>query len=126
MVRATKSLIFHENYFTTFWEIGQENGPLAEKLQTERARGLGRKTREEIRKENQMTALRFQTGEWHQISQASLRWDSSDSRVRFSAGAAEEIASPGSTFCADLFRYPFHSCVTVVIHKIYWSFCPKC
>ena len=32
MDRATKSLIFHENYFTTFWEISQENGPLAEKM----------------------------------------------------------------------------------------------
>ena len=29
---------------------------------TERARGLGRKTREETGKGNQMTALRFQTG----------------------------------------------------------------
>ena len=29
---------------------------------TERARGLGRKTREELGKGNQMTALRFQTG----------------------------------------------------------------
>ena len=29
------------------------------------ARGLGRKTREEIAKENKMTALRFQTGEFN-------------------------------------------------------------
>ena len=43
---------------------------------TERARaGLGRKkqTREEIGKGNQLTALRFQTGDGHQTSQASLR-----------------------------------------------------
>ena len=40
--------------------------------ETERARGRGRKTREEIGKGNQMTALRFQTGERHQTSPASL------------------------------------------------------
>ena len=34
----------------------------AEKNKTERVTGLGRKTREEIAKWNQMTALRFQTG----------------------------------------------------------------
>ena len=34
----------------------------AEKDKTERVTGLGRKTREEIVKWNQMTALRFQTG----------------------------------------------------------------
>ena len=33
-----------------------------EKRKTERVTGLGRKTREEIVKWNQMTALRFQTG----------------------------------------------------------------
>ena len=33
------------------------------KDKTERAKGLGRKTREETGKGNQMTALRFQTGE---------------------------------------------------------------
>ena len=40
---------------------------------TERARGLGRKTSEKIGKGNQITALRFQTGERHQISSASQR-----------------------------------------------------
>ena len=35
----------------------------AEKDKTERVIGLGRRTREEIVKWNQMTALRFQTGE---------------------------------------------------------------
>ena len=40
---------------------------------TERARGLGeKKTNEKIGKGNQMTALRFQTGELHQTSPASL------------------------------------------------------
>ena len=45
----------------------------AEKDQTERVTGLGRRTGEEIAKWNQVTALRFQTGERHQISPASLR-----------------------------------------------------
>ena len=41
------------------------------------SRGLGRKTKEEIGKWNQMTALRFQTGEEkHQISPASLQGNS--------------------------------------------------
>ena len=43
-------------------EKSQKNGPLAEKCQTERARGLGRKTREEIGKGNEIITLRFQTG----------------------------------------------------------------
>ena len=45
----------------------------AEKDKIERVTGLGRKTREEIAKWNQMTALRFQTGGRHQTSPASLR-----------------------------------------------------
>ena len=43
------------------------------KVKTERVTGLGRRTREEIAKWNQMTALRFQTGGRHQTSPASLR-----------------------------------------------------
>ena len=43
------------------------------KDQSERLTGLGRGTREEIAKWNQMTALRFQTGGRHQTSPASLR-----------------------------------------------------
>ena len=39
----------------------------------ERVTGLGRKTREELAKWNQMIALRFQTGGRHQTSPASLR-----------------------------------------------------
>ena len=39
----------------------------------ERVTGLGRRTREEIAKWNQMTALRFQTGGRHQTSPVSLR-----------------------------------------------------
>ena len=45
----------------------------AEKDKTDRVTGLGRRTREEIAKWNQMTALRFQTGERHQTPPASLR-----------------------------------------------------
>ena len=45
----------------------------AEKDKTETVTGLGRRTREEIAKWNQMTALRFQTGGRHQTSPASLR-----------------------------------------------------
>ena len=47
----------------------------AEKDKTERVTGLGRRTREEIAKWNQMTALRFQTGGRHQTPPASLRGD---------------------------------------------------
>ena len=51
-----------------------ENGPASRKKdRTERVIGLGSRTREEIVKWNQMTALRFQTGRRHQTSPASLR-----------------------------------------------------
>ena len=45
----------------------------AENDKTERVTGLGRRTREETAKWNQMTAPRFQTGVRHQISPASHR-----------------------------------------------------
>ena len=45
----------------------------AENDKTERVTGLGRRTRQEIAKWNQMTALRFERGERHQTSTASLR-----------------------------------------------------
>ena len=48
-------------------------GQQAQNDKTERVTGLGRRTSEEIAKWNQMTALRFQTGERHQTSPASLR-----------------------------------------------------
>ena len=51
--------------------MGQQAGKKEDK--TERARGLGRRTREEIAKWDQMTALRFQTKGRHQTSPASLR-----------------------------------------------------
>ena len=43
------------------------------KDKTERVFGQGRRTRKEIVKWNQMTALRFQTGERHQTFRASLQ-----------------------------------------------------
>ena len=46
---------------------------IEENDKTERVTGLGRRTREEIAKLNQMTALIFQTGGSHQTSLASLR-----------------------------------------------------
>ena len=53
----------------------QENGPAGrrkKKDKTEKVIGLRRRTREEIVKWNQMTALRFQTGERHNTSPAPL------------------------------------------------------
>ena len=49
------------------WASRQKND------KTKRVAGFGRRTREEIVKWNHMTALRFQTGERHQTSPASLR-----------------------------------------------------
>ena len=51
----------------------RRKGQQAENDKIERITGLGRRTREEIAKWNQMTALRFQTGGRHQTSPASLR-----------------------------------------------------
>ena len=51
----------------------RRKGQQAENDKTERVTGLGRRTREETAKWNQMTALRFQTGGRHQTSPASLR-----------------------------------------------------
>ena len=51
-----------KNFLEKFRRIDQQ----AEKDQTERVLGLGRRTKEEIAKWNQMTALRFQTGGRHQ------------------------------------------------------------
>ena len=51
----------------------RRKGQQAENDKTERVTGLGRRTREEMVKWNQMTALRFQTGGRHRTSPASLR-----------------------------------------------------
>ena len=43
-------------------EKAEKKGPAGRNDKTERVTGLGRRTREEIARWNQMTALRFQTG----------------------------------------------------------------
>ena len=55
--------------------ISQENGPKAEKDKTERATGLGRRTKEEICRKGgiKLTALRLQTKGRHPKSPASLQ-----------------------------------------------------
>ena len=59
-----------------FLEKVQENGPAGRKKdKTEKVTGLGRRTREETVKWNQLTAPRFQTGERHDIS--GLTWGKS-------------------------------------------------
>ena len=68
-----KAYLFNEKYWRIFWKKFRRKGQQAEKDKTERVTGLGRRTREEIAKWNQMAALRFQTGERHQTSPASLR-----------------------------------------------------
>ena len=62
----------------------RRKGQQAENDKTERVTGLGRRTREEIAKWNQMTALRFQTGGGgrHQTSLASLRGMRQRNRVK--------------------------------------------
>ena len=57
-----KSLSLNEKYWRIFWKKFRRRGQQAENDKTERVTGLGRRTREEIAKWNQMTALRFQTG----------------------------------------------------------------
>ena len=70
----TKAYLLMKNIWNIFPETVQENGPASRKKdQTERVIGLGRRTREEIVKWNQMTALRFHTGGRHQTSPASLQ-----------------------------------------------------
>ena len=58
-----------------FRERSQENGAKAEKDQTEIARGLGRRIKEEIYKSGiKLAALGFQTGGRHHKSLVSLQW----------------------------------------------------
>lgn len=70
--------VYNYNTFNSirlFWRTkkkSQENGPSAEKWQDWKSKtstDLGRRTREEMRKGNRKTALRFQTGQRHQTSQ---------------------------------------------------------
>ena len=67
-----KSLSLNEKYWRIFLKKFRRKGQQAENDKTERVTGLGRRTREELAKWNQMTALRFQTGGRHQTSPASL------------------------------------------------------
>ena len=46
--------------------------------------------------------------------------------VRIPAAAAGEFYSPGSTFYADSFWYPFYPCITAVARKRSRSSCQKC
>ena len=64
----TKNVEFSEEKFRRIDQQAE-----GKKDKTERVTGLGRRTREEIVKWNQMTALRFQTGGRHQTSSAFLR-----------------------------------------------------
>ena len=57
-----KSLSLNQKYWRIFWKRFRRKGQQADKDKTERVTGLGRRTREEIAKWNQMTALRSQTG----------------------------------------------------------------
>ena len=58
-----KAYLLTKNIGRIFWKKVQRNGPAGRKKdKTEKVSGLGRRTREEIVKWNQMTALRFQTG----------------------------------------------------------------
>ena len=66
-----KSLTLNEIY-SSFLEKSQENGPLAEKWQDRKSKRTRRK-KQEIGKGSHMTALRFQTGGWHQTSPVSLQ-----------------------------------------------------
>ena len=72
---VSKSLSLIEKYWRIFWKKFRRKGQQEENDKTERVTGLGRRTREEIAKWNQVTALRFQTGGRHQMSPAYLRGD---------------------------------------------------
>ena len=61
-----KSLSLNEKYWRNLEKKFRRKGRQAEKDQTKRVTGLGKRTREEIAKRNQMIALRFQRGGRHQ------------------------------------------------------------
>ena len=70
----------------------------AEKDKTERVTGLGRRTREEIAKWNEMTALRFQTGGRHQTSPASLRGNKNTTKTTTTIKTKRQaVAKPKKT-----------------------------
>ena len=57
-----KAYLLTKNIEEFSWKTFRRKGQQAEKDKTVRVKGLGRRTREEMAKWNQMTALRFQTG----------------------------------------------------------------
>ena len=71
-----KAYLFTKNIEEFSGKKFRRKGQQAENDKTERVTAPGRRTREEIAKWNQMTALRFQTGGRHQTSTASLRGES--------------------------------------------------
>ena len=77
-----KAYLLTKNIEEFFWKKFRRKDQQAENDNIERVTGLGRRTREEIAKWNQMTALRFQTGGRHQASQASLRGRQRESIVK--------------------------------------------
>ena len=68
-----KAYLLMKNIEEFSGKSSEERNSRQKKDKIERVTGLGRRTREEIAKWNQMTALRFQTGGRHQTSPASLR-----------------------------------------------------
>ena len=67
-----KSLTLKKNYEFSGKKSGEWTISRKMTRQKEQEDLAGKKTREEIGNRNQMTALRFQTGEGHQTSSASL------------------------------------------------------
>ena len=59
----------------------KEREPSAEKLQDRKSKGSTEQNKE-VKKGNQMTALRFQTGGWHPTSLASLQGHVQDYRLK--------------------------------------------
>ena len=69
--RKKKSLTLSQKCLRVFCCCWEKSG--TQKLQDRKSKKTRqKKTREQIGKGNQMTALRFQTGGWHQTSPASL------------------------------------------------------
>ena len=88
-----KSLSLSEKYWRIYWKKFRRKGQHAEKNKTETVTELGRRTREEIAKWNQMTAPRFKTGGRHQTSSASLRGNSSGNARPYSSQLAEPMST---------------------------------
>ena len=78
-----KSLTLNEKYLRVFWKKVRRMDHQQKKMTRQKEqKDQAEKTREEIGKGNQMTALRFQTGRGHQTSPASLRGQTERQRQR--------------------------------------------